>query len=166
MTNGKVIKTLLNIKETQEHPFHVLTSSKLPILVSILLGSLALTFLAKLHGVAADEMWAFSFVADLILNPLFTVGTLSHVSANLTILFILEVLVVAMWCWSLNLFTESTKEGHHTLPVQAALKYGMLLFLVSEAMLFFPFFWAFFHGSLSPAVALGAVWPPIGIKDI
>jgi cytochrome c oxidase subunit 3 len=71
-----------------------------------------------------------------------------------------------MWAWSINLFKESTKEGHHTLRVQLALKYGMLLFLVSEAMLFFPFFWAFFHGSLSPAVALGAIWPPVGIKGI
>jgi heme/copper-type cytochrome/quinol oxidase subunit 3 len=111
-------------------------------------------------------MGAFSFVADQILSPLFTVGNLSHVSANITILYLMAFLVVAMWCWSLNLFKESTQEGHHTLRVQLALKYGMLLFLVSEAMLFFPFFWAFFHGSLSPAVTIGAVWPPVGIKDL
>jgi heme/copper-type cytochrome/quinol oxidase subunit 3 len=71
-----------------------------------------------------------------------------------------------MWSWSLTLFKESTKEGHHTLRVQTGLKYGMLLFLVSEAMLFFPFFWAFFHGALSPAVSVGAIWPPVGIKDL
>jgi len=40
----------------------------------------------------------------------------------------------------------------------------MLLFLASEAMLFFPFFWAFFHASLSPAVTVGGVWPPEGIR--
>jgi len=33
-------------------------------------------------------------------------------------------------------------------------------------MLFFPFFWTFFHASLSPAVTIGAIWPPIGIKDL
>ena len=43
------------------------------------------------------------------------------------------------------------------------LKYGMLLFLASEAILFFPFFWAFFHASLSPAVTISGVWPPEGI---
>jgi heme/copper-type cytochrome/quinol oxidase subunit 3 len=33
----------------------------------------------------------------------------------------------------------------------------MLLFLLSEAALFFPFFWAFFHGALSPAISIGAI---------
>lgn len=66
----------------------------------------------------------------------------------------------------MNLFKEAGVGGHHTVRVQLALKYGMLLFLVSEAMLFFPFFWAFFHGSLSPAVSLGAIWPPVGIKGV
>ena len=96
MTNLKLEK-LLNIKETQQHPFHVLTSSKLPILVSILAGGLALTFIAKLHGISADEMGAFSFVADQILNPLFTAGSLSHISTNLTILYLMAFLVIAMF---------------------------------------------------------------------
>lgn len=30
-------------------------------------------------------------------------------------------------------------------------------------MLFFGFFWAFFHVSLSPDISLGLIWPPIGI---
>jgi cytochrome c oxidase subunit 3 len=42
--------------------------------------------------------------------------------------------------------------------------YGMALFLLSEAMLFFPFFWAFFHTSLSPSYAIGMIWPPLGIE--
>jgi heme/copper-type cytochrome/quinol oxidase subunit 3 len=54
--------------------------------------------------------------------------------------------------------------GFHTSNVVTGLKYGMLLFLASEAMLFFPFFWAFFHASLSPAVTIGGVWPPEGIR--
>lgn len=71
-----------------------------------------------------------------------------------------------MGAWSYNLMIEARSGGHHTFRVQLALKYGMLLFLVSEAMLFFPFFWSFFHGALSPSVAIGGVWPPVGIKDI
>jgi len=35
------------------------------------------------------------------------------------------------------------------------LKNGFLLFIVSEIMLFFGFFWAFFHSSFSPAIELG-----------
>lgn len=42
----------------------------------------------------------------------------------------------------------------------------MFLFLLSEAMLFFPFFWAFFHTSLAPTIAVGCVWPPVGIKGL
>ena len=30
-------------------------------------------------------------------------------------------------------------------------------------MLFFPFFWAFFHGTLSPSIALGGIWPGVGL---
>merc|ERR1712111_216425 len=29
---------------------------------------------------------------------------------------------------------------------------------------FFVFFWAFFHGSLSPNVEIGSQWPPVGIQ--
>jgi cytochrome c oxidase subunit 3 len=43
------------------------------------------------------------------------------------------------------------------------LKIGMILFIVSEVMFFFSFFWAFFHASLSPSVVFGSIWPPLGI---
>ena len=33
-------------------------------------------------------------------------------------------------------------------------------------MLFVSFFWSFFHSSLSPAVDLGATWPPVGINAV
>jgi len=41
---------------------------------------------------------------------------------------------------------------------------GMVLFIVSEIMFFFAFFWAFFHSSTSPAIEIGGVWPPLGIE--
>jgi len=48
--------------------------------------------------------------------------------------------------------------------VQKGLKMGMVLFIVSEVLFFFAFFWAFFHSSLAPAVQIGSVWPPVGIS--
>jgi heme/copper-type cytochrome/quinol oxidase subunit 3 len=33
-------------------------------------------------------------------------------------------------------------------------------------MFFFAFFWAFFHVSLSPSIAIGCVWPPKGIQPL
>jgi cytochrome c oxidase subunit 3 len=59
---------------------------------------------------------------------------------------------------------EATHQGYHTTQVQTGIKGGFLLFLLSEAMLFFPFFWSFFHGTLSPSVALGGIWPGVGVN--
>ena len=42
----------------------------------------------------------------------------------------------------------------------------MILFIVSEIMFFFAFFWAFFHSSLSPVFNIGGVWPPKFIDPI
>ena len=36
----------------------------------------------------------------------------------------------------------------------------MILFIISEIMFFFAFFWTFFHSSLSPVVNIGGIWPP------
>jgi cytochrome c oxidase subunit 3 len=43
---------------------------------------------------------------------------------------------------------------------------GMLLFILSEVMLFFAFFWAFFHFSLVPSVNVGNVWPPLDTQKL
>jgi heme/copper-type cytochrome/quinol oxidase subunit 3 len=50
--------------------------------------------------------------------------------------------------------------------VQKGLRLGFILFIISEIMFFFSFFWAFFHSSVSPSIWIGAVWPPIGIQTI
>ena len=56
--------------------------------------------------------------------------------------------------------------GHHTLAVQRGLTVGVLLFFLSELMLFLSFFWAYFHASLSPGAELGNVWPPRAVEAI
>jgi len=42
----------------------------------------------------------------------------------------------------------------------------MGLFIVSEVMFFFSFFLTFFHVSLSPAIEIGSVWPPVGFEGM
>jgi cytochrome c oxidase subunit 3 len=69
-----------------------------------------------------------------------------------------------MFVWWRDVVREATFEGHHTSFVQLGLRYGMILFIVSEVMFFVAFFWAFFHSSLAPTVEIGAVWPPKGIE--
>ena len=53
--------------------------------------------------------------------------------------------------------------GYHTEIVQSCLRLGFVLFLVSEVMFFFGFFWALLHYSLTPGIFSGAVWPPQGV---
>jgi cytochrome c oxidase subunit 3 len=76
----------------------------------------------------------------------------------------LITIIYSMYVWWRDVIREGTFQGHHTFAVQRGLRYGMLLFIVSEVMFFFAFFWAFFHSSLAPTVELGAVWPPKGVE--
>lgn len=56
--------------------------------------------------------------------------------------------------------------GHHTSQVISGLRWGIILFISSEVLFFFAFFWAFFHRSLSPVPELGCTWPPTRISPI
>jgi hypothetical protein len=74
--------------------------------------------------------------------------------------------VFGMILWFKDVITESTLLGDHTKEVVVGLVYGIVLFIVSEAFAFLSIFWAFFHSSLSPAIELGGVWPPLGIEPL
>ena len=78
--------------------------------------------------------------------------------------FGITMLLYAMFVWWRDVVRESTYEGAHTSAVQTGLRYGMILFILSEVMFFVAFFWAFFHSSLAPTIEIGAVWPPKGIE--
>lgn len=75
----------------------------------------------------------------------------------------LILILYTMFVWWRDVLRESTLEGHHTKVVQDGLRYGFILFIVSEVLFFFAFFWASFHSSLSPTVEIGSCWPPKGI---
>ena len=74
------------------------------------------------------------------------------------------MVLYSMVVWWRDVIREGTFQGLHTKRVQTGLRYGMILFIVSEIMFFVAFFWAFFHSSLSPTVDIGCVWPPKGIE--
>ena len=80
-------------------------------------------------------------------------------------LFFLGLILIffIMFVWWRDVIREGTYQGKHTLIVQRGLKIGFLLFIASEVAFFGGFFWAFFHSSISPAINLGAVWPPVNI---
>jgi len=54
------------------------------------------------------------------------------------------ILILCAYFWFTDIIYEATSEGFHTRVVRVGLKNGFYLFLVSEFMLFFGFFWAFF----------------------
>lgn len=88
----------------------------------------------------------------------------AYTASELVVSFGIAMILYAMFVWWRDIVREASFEGHHTQAVQTGLRWGMLLFIVSEIMFFFAFFWAFFHSSLAPTVEIGAVWPPKGIQ--
>jgi len=84
---------------------------------------------------------------------------------GLIILYIaLILLLLTFFFWFRDVIREATYQGHHTIKVRKGLQLGMILFIISEVCFFVAFFWAYFHSSLTPAVELGAIWPPLGIN--
>lgn len=81
-------------------------------------------------------------------------------------------LIAVLVGWWRDVIRESVYEGHHTRVVQISHRYGMILFIASEVMFFFAWFWAFFDVSLFPADPAeysrveftGGTWPPQGIE--
>jgi cytochrome c oxidase subunit 3 len=72
----------------------------------------------------------------------------------------LILIIYVMFVWWRDVVREATYEEQHSFVVQRGLRLGMVLFIVSEIMFFFAFFWAFFHSSLAPVYNIGGVWPP------
>lgn len=129
----------IQLKRSQRHPFHIVDPSPWPAFTAF-----AVFFL--LLGVTSY----FHFYAE-----------------GFRLLFMGLILTVTMaGFWWRDVIREATFEGNHTTYVRKGLKMGMVLFIVSEAMLFFAFFWAFFHSSLNPTLEIGCVWPPKGIEAI
>ena len=50
--------------------------------------------------------------------------------------------------------------------MEKGIRLGIVLFILSEVIFFFAFFWAYFHSSLSPTLELGSTWPPKGVIPI
>nr|YP_003875569.1 cytochrome c oxidase subunit III [Physemacris variolosa]ADD97027.1 cytochrome c oxidase subunit III [Physemacris variolosa] len=75
-----------------------------------------------------------------------------------------SIMILTMIQWWRDVIRESTFQGLHTSLVSKGLRWGMILFIVSEIMFFASFFWSFFNSSLAPTIELGMNWPPVGIQ--
>ncbi len=74
------------------------------------------------------------------------------------------ILLITFFGWWRDVVREGESGPYHTPPVRHGLRVGMVLFIASEVMFFFAFFWAFFNASV-PFLSFAAqpVWPPEGI---
>ncbi|MCE3232355.1 MAG: cytochrome c oxidase subunit [Rickettsiaceae bacterium] len=90
----------------------------------------------------------------------------------------LILVIFTMYVWWRDVVREGLFGHHHTSIVRHGLRVGMALFILSEIMFFFAFFWSFFKAALLPelvfkgsqhifeigAVVTQGVWPPVGIQ--
>nr|YP_009515495.1 cytochrome c oxidase subunit III [Parhyale hawaiensis]AYB71606.1 cytochrome oxidase subunit 3 [Parhyale hawaiensis] len=116
------------------HPYHLVEKSPWPIVAS--LSALLLT--------SGLVKWFHEFNINLFLIGLISV-----------------LLTSAQW-WR-DVSREATLQGLHTIKVTTGMRWGMILFIVSEVLFFFSFFWAFFHSSLNATMEVGGHWPPTSI---
>ena len=122
---------------TQKHPFHLVDPSPWPLVASTAAFGATSGGVLQMHGYTGGG----SFLT-----------------------FSLLFLVTSMFIWWRDIIREGTFEGQHTSIVQLGLRFGVILFIVSEVMFFLAFFWAFFWASLAPVPEIGSVWPPQGIE--
>ena len=87
----------------------------------------------------------------------------SYINGFFVVFISLVALLFCMGIWWRDVIREATYEGHHSSVVQVGLRYGMVLFILSEVCVFVAFFWGFFHSSLTPAIEIGSKWPPVGL---
>ncbi len=134
------------------HDYHLLNPSPWPIIGSIGGTVMALGFVIwrkGLFGLDAGTLWPLLVGAALV--------------------------AYTMIGWWLDVIKESRK-GEHTPVVQIGLRYGMILFIVSEVMFFAAFFWMFFEMALFPeARVVSSIeevrtaweeWPPHGVETL
>jgi cytochrome c oxidase subunit 3 len=121
-----------NLKKQEQHPFHIVDPSPWPIITSLSLYSLALGFIMYFHY----------FKGGLF-----------------QLIFSFCLVILSLFRWFYDIVVEATYEGYHTFKVQQNILLGMVLFITSEVMFFFAFFWAFFHFTIVPSIWVGGVWP-------
>jgi hypothetical protein len=129
-----IFRYILNSKRKQKHDLHMVAPSPWPIYSAIC---------------------AFLFVLGMIL-------WMHHYTIFPLICGILA-LISAFVFWFRDIIREGLYMGSHSDVVSSCLRLGFVLFLISEVMFFFGFFWTLLHFTLTPSIVGGGIWPPQGI---
>ncbi len=126
----------------KNHDYHILPPSVWPFIGSIAAFFMLAGAVLWMHGVTPIMFWA-GFIAVL----------------------------VTMFGWWREVVIEANT-GDHTPVVRIGLRYGFILFIISELMFFVAWFWGYFSGALYPGTITQAdyagvgAWPPTGIEPV
>ncbi|MDP4796176.1 MAG: cytochrome c oxidase subunit 3, partial [Rhodospirillales bacterium] len=122
----------------KSHPYHIVNPSPWPFVTSLIAFATAIAAILYMHG-----------------------GALLYVEIGFAGL----VIVAALW-WR-DVISEGRNGHDHTEEVRHGLRMGMLLFITSEVMFFFAFFWAYFNAWF-PSISFVAspVWPPADVVPL
>lgn len=88
-----------------------------------------------------------------------------EVASTLNILSLI-LLILSFFFWINDIVWEGTFKGEHSKIVVKNLQFGFLLFLLSEILIFFILFFAFFYNAIIPNVFIGSMYPPLGLDTI
>lgn len=131
-------------EQTQQHDFHLVNPSPWPILGA---ASAFLLFLGAVLMMHKSPLGVYIFPTGFIL------------------------VLITMYVWWKDVVHEGIVGKHHTNLVRHGLRIGMALFIISEVMFFFAFFFSFFKANLFPVDILdgawplkAGIWPPEGIE--
>jgi len=138
-TTKQISDYFANTKANNKHFFHLVTPSPWPI---------ATSFSAFIMMIGAVMYFH------------------NYLYGGFFLTFGLLLLIAYKFLWFQDVVREGTFLGNHTLVVQNGLRFGFILFVVSELMFFFAFFWAFFHSALVPTFQIDGMWPPYGLSKL
>jgi len=115
------------------------------------------------YHILAPSIWP---LAGAVSGFVMLVGAVMYFADNGPWLFFIGLagVLYVMFGWWSDVVRES-QVGDHTPVVRIGLRYGFLLFIMSEIMFFAAWFWTFFKHALYPMEqGAGGQWPPVGIE--
>lgn len=87
-----------------------------------------------------------------------------HGSGPYLFLMGLAAVLYTMYAWWADVITEA-QVGDHTPVVRIGLRYGFIMFIMSEVMFFAAWFWMFFKHAIFPMATFSeGQWPPPSIE--
>lgn len=122
---------------------------------------------AKNHDyhILPPSLWPFMAAVSVFIM-LFGAVLWMHGSAPWVGLIGFAGVLYVMFAWWTDVIKES-HAGDHTPVVALGLRYGFILFVISEIMFFAAWFWSFFKHALYPmgpqSPLVDGIWPPEGI---